>query len=99
MPPYQPRPHRIVWVLTDERGWFVNEVGPFGGTAGTPDPVDALLVGMAWLSREVAEHRRRIFHATHKGLALGLARVELTQQPGGGWVATSTTGVIPHGTP
>lgn len=89
---------RTIWALTDSHGWFVHGIGPFGALRCSPDPVEALQAGMAWLTWEVAQDRRRIAMQTHRGLALGLGRAEL-ERASGGWSAISTAVILPPTTP
>lgn len=77
---------RTVYVLTDVRGWFLADLEPDQEPVFTPDPIQALRNGMAWLTREVGEERHRLMAAV---CPLALAAVVLELRPDG-WAAISS---------
>lgn len=84
------RPRRTVYALTDKRGWYLLELNR-DFNEYTPHIDSVLQHGMAWLTIEVAQHKRKEILASRK-LDLGIARVDLVLGHGG-WEPTSTQGV------
>ena len=87
---FPPPIRRTVYVLTDDRGWVLYQLDGSSPTF-TPDPVLAVRNGLAWLGREVAEHRRALMRKQPPQLLLGIATVELVQRASG-WEAVSMVG-------
>ena len=83
---YPPPVRRTVYILTDVRGWFLSDLEPDQEPVFTPDPIEALRNGMAWLTREVGESKHRLMQAV---CPLALATVELELRHGG-WAAISS---------
>ena len=87
---FPPLIRRTVYALTDDRGWVLYQLEGSRPTF-SPDPVLALRNGFAWLSREVAEHRRALMRKQPPQLLLGITTVELVQRADG-WEAVSMVG-------
>lgn len=85
-----PSPRRTVYALTDDRGWVLYQLEGSRPTF-SPDPILALRNGFAWLGQEVAQAKRHTVQQQLKGLALGIAAIELVQRAGG-WEAVSMVG-------
>jgi hypothetical protein len=85
------RPRRTVYALADRRGWYLLEPGRDFNDY-TPDVGSVLRHNMAWLTVEVAKHKRDELIRNRK-LELNVARIELVLGANNEWQPASTEGV------